>query len=63
MNPKKHKPLLLALSSREKPGTLEFNREFTKLSETTWGKDVIGKYLLQFSLHTRIINIITCWIS
>ena len=33
-DPKKHKPLLLALSSRQHKGTLEFNREFTKLADT-----------------------------
>lgn len=31
---KKHKPLLLGFSARERPGTLEFNRELTKLANT-----------------------------
>ena len=31
---KKHKPLFIALFSRETKGTLEFGREFTKLADT-----------------------------
>lgn len=33
-DPKKHKPMLLALVSRDAPGTLEFSREFNKLADT-----------------------------
>ena len=35
-DPKKHKPLLLALVSREQKGTLEFSRDFRKLADTTF---------------------------